>query len=148
MAFPTKEDEILLSSLRTFDLPPYGKESSCNFKNILEGYVSTKTGYRLPNIPTLHNQVHTGGAIGDVPPASNDPIFALHHSFVDRICEKWLRKFNKNASVLSTNNLPIGHNKDDVIIPLCPVYTHQQMFKKSFEFGYDYDDVDENGKYT
>ena len=68
--------------------------------------------------------------------------------YVDRIYEKWLRKFNKNASVLSTNNLPIGRNKDHVIIPLCPVYTHQQMFKKSFEFGYDHNDVDENGKYA
>ena len=62
--------------------------------------------------------------------------------------EKWLRKFNKNASVLSTYNSPIGHNKDDVIVPLYPVYAHQLMFKKSFEFGYDYDDVDENGKCT
>ena len=60
----------------------------------------------------------------------------------------WLRKFNKNASVLSTDNSPIGNNKDDVIVPLYLMYTHQQMFKKSFEFGYDYDDVDENGKYT
>ena len=123
MTFPTKEEvNFALDRFETFDLPPYGKESSCNFKNI--------------------------GAIGDVPPASNHPIFALHHSFVDRICEKWLRKFNKNASVLSTNNSPIGHNKNDVIIPLCPLYTHQQMFKKSFEFGYDHNDVDENGKYA
>ena len=48
----------------------------------------------------------------------------------------------------SPYNAPIGHNKDDVIVPLYPVYTHQQMFKKSFEFGYDYNDVNENGKYT
>ena len=47
-----------------------------------------------------------------------------------------------------TDNSPIGHNKGDVIVPLYPVYTHQQMFKKSFEFGYDYEDVDGNGKYT
>ena len=132
---------MICSPLETFDLPPYGKESSCNSKNILKGYASTKTGYRLPNVHTLHNQVHivVGGVMGDVPSASNDPIFPLHHSFVDRIYEKWLRKFN---------NAPIGHNKDDVIVPLYPVYTHQQMFKKSFEFSYDYDDVDENGKYT
>ena len=66
---------------------------------------------------------------------------------VDRIYEKWLCKFNKNASVLSTYDASIGHNKDDVIVPLYPVYTHQQVFKKSFEFGYDYEDVNENGKY-
>ena len=86
--------------------------------------------------------------MGDVSSASNDSIFPLHHFFVDRIYEKWLRKFNKSASVLSTDNSPIGLNKNDIIVPLYLVYTRQQMFKKSFELGYDYDDVDENGKYT
>ena len=149
MTFPTKNEVNFALRFATFDLPPYSKESSCNFKNILEGYASTKTGYRLPNVHTLHNQVHIaiGGDMGDVPSASNDPIFPLHHSFVDRIYEKWLRKFNKDASVLSTYDAPIGHNKEDVIVPMFPLYTHQQMFKKSFEFGYDYEDVDENGKY-
>ena len=86
--------------------------------------------------------------MGDISSVSNDSIFPLHHFSVDRIYEKWLRKFNKNASVLSTDNSPIGHNKDDVIVSIYPVYTHQRMFKKSFEFGYECDDVDENGKYT
>ena len=127
MTFPTKEEVNFALWFETFDLPNYGKESSCNFKNILEGYVSTKTGYRLPNIHTLHNQAHivVTGAMWDVPPASSDHIFPLHHSFPDRIYEKWLRKFNKNASVFSTYDAPIGHNKDDVIAPLYPVYTHQ-----------------------
>ena len=72
---------------KTFDLPPYGKESSCNFKNILEGYVSTKTGYSLPDVHTLLNQVHivVGGPMGNVSSALNEPVFPLHHSFVDRI---------------------------------------------------------------
>ena len=69
--------------------------------------------------------------MGDVSSASNDSIFPLHHSFVDRIYEKWLHKFNKKVSVPSTYNSPIGHNRDDVIVPLYPVYTHQQIFKKS-----------------
>ena len=86
--------------------------------------------------------------MGEVSSESNDLIFPLHHFFVDRIYEKWLRKFNKNAQVLSIYNSPIGHNKDDVIVPICTVYTHQQIFKKSFEFGYECDDVDENCKYT
>ncbi|PFX12202.1 tyrosinase-like [Stylophora pistillata] len=148
MTFPTKKDVNFALRFDTFDLPPYSKESSCNFKNILEGYASTETGYRFPNIHGLHNRVHivVGGEMGDVPSASNDPIFPLHHAFVDRIYEKWLRKFNEDASVLSTYDAPLGHNKDDVIVPLFPVYSHRQMFKKSFEFGYDYEDVDENGK--
>ena len=141
MTFPTKEEVNFALRFETFDLPPYGKESSCNLQNILKGYASTKTGYHLPNVRTLYNQVHivVGGAMGDVSFASNDSICPLHRSFVNRIFEKWLRKFN---------SAPIGHNKDDVIVPIYPVYTHQQILKKSFEFGYDHDDVDENGKYT
>ena len=148
MTFPTKEEVISALRFETFDLPPHRKESSCNFKNILEGYVSTKTGYLFPNVHTLHNQAHTvvGGATGDVPSGSNDPIFPLYHSFVDRVYEAWLRKFTKNALVLSTYDTPIRHNKHGVIVPLHLVYTRQQMFKKSFQFGYDYGD--ENGKCT
>ena len=48
MTFPTTEEVNFALRFETFDLQPYGKESSCSFKNILEGYVSTKTGYRLP----------------------------------------------------------------------------------------------------
>ena len=149
MTFPSKEEVSFALRFGSYDVPPYSKESSCNFRNILEGYSSTKTGYRLPNVHTLHNQMHIaiGGAMEDVPSASNDPIFPLHHSFVDRIYEKWLRKFKKDASVLSEYDAPIGHNKNDVIVPMFPVYTHQEMFRKSLEFGYDYEDVDEKGKY-
>ena len=84
--------------------------------------------------------------MGTTPSASNDPIFLLHHSFTDRIYEKWLRDYNKDASTLSTHDAPIGHNRGDVIVPLFPVYTHEQIFQKSFELGYDYEDVDEEGR--
>ena len=86
-----------------------------------------------------------GGAMTSSLSVPNDPIFFLHHSSVNQILEKWLRKFNKNASVLSSYDAPIGHNRDDVIMPLFPVYTHRNIFKKSLEFGYEYEDVDEEG---
>ena len=148
MTFPTADEVSFALRFGSYDAPPYSKESSCNFRNTLEGYSSTKTGYRLPNVHTLHNKVHIviGGVMGDVPSASNDPIFPLHHSFVDHIYEKWLRKFKKDASVLSEFDAPIGHNKHDVIVPMFPLYTHQEMFQKSLDFGYEYEDVDEEGK--
>ncbi|XP_068716316.1 tyrosinase-like isoform X1 [Montipora foliosa] len=148
MTFPSKEEVNFALRFETFGLPPYSKVSSCNFVNILEGFASTKTGYSLPTRYTMHNLVHVivGGAMSEVRSASNDPIFLLHHCFVDRIFEKWLRKYNKDASVLSLLDAPIGHNRNDVIVPLFPLHTHEQMFKKSFEFGYEYEDVDENGK--
>ena len=137
---------------KTFDLPPYGKESSCNFKNILQGYVSTKTGYRLPTVHTLHNQVHivVGGAMGDVPSASNDPVFPLHHSFVDRI-----RLRNGFASSTGAPRFleHTMHSSDAAKMTslyhfiLC-ILINRFLRSLSIEYGYDYDDVDENGKYT
>ena len=96
MTFPTKEEVNFAIRFEHFYLSPYGEGSCSNYKNILEGYVSTKTGYCLPNVHTLQNQVHIlfGGAMGGVPSVSNDRIFPLRHSLVDRIYEKWLRKFN------------------------------------------------------
>ena len=82
------------------------------------------------------------------PSAANDPIFWLHHSFVDRILEKWLRKYKANATVLSKMGAPIGHNRRDPIVPLFPIRTHEQMFKKSWEFGNEYEDVGENGTFN
>ena len=77
MTFPTKEEVNFALRFENFDLPPYGKESRCNSKSILKGYASTKTGYRLPNIHTLHNQVYivVGGAMGDVSSAQTTPSF-------------------------------------------------------------------------
>ena len=149
MTFPTKEEVDFALRFETFDVPPYNQETSCNFRNILEGFTNTTIGYRMPNVHTLHNRVHNviGGSMGYVPSASNDPIFALHHSFVDRIFEKWLRRYNKSASVLSQYDAPIGHNKYGVIVPLFPVFTQDEMFKKSFEFGFEYEDVDSEGTY-
>ena len=123
MTNQSKKKSTLHSGLKLLTCHPMAKSQAANFKNILEGYASTKTGYRLPNVHTLHNQVHivVGGAMGDVSSVSNDSIFPLHHFFVDRIYEKWLRKFNKNASVLSTYYAPIGHNKDNIIVSLYPV---------------------------
>ena len=127
MSFPGKDEVQFAPHFETFDLPRFSKTLENN----------------------MHSVVHSaiGGTMAYVPSASNDPIFLLHHSFVDRIYEKWLRKYNKDASVLSVLEAPIGHNKHDVIVPLFPLYTHEQIFKKSFEFGYGYEDVDEDGKY-
>ena len=148
MAFPTKKEVEFALRFESFDLPPFSKESSCNFRNILEGNANTTSGYRLPpGFSSLHNVVHLkiGGTMGLVPTSSNDPIFPLHHCFVDQIFEKWLRRHKKNASALSATEAPIGHNRGEIIVPWFPVYTHEELFSESFSLGYDFEGVDENG---
>ncbi len=165
---PTKKEVDFALCFDTFDRDPYNKTSEENFRNTLEGYANTKTGKHSNEDHTLHNQVHIylggslpnkshevtkkpgkyykSGVMKDVPPASNDPIFWLHHSFVDRIFEKWLRRYNKTASeALSKKDAPIGHNSGSPVVPFFPYWFHEDLFKKSSEFGYDYEDVNEKG---
>ena len=146
--FPTKKEVAFALRFGTYDLPPFTKESSCSFRNILEGWANTTSGYRLAPVSfTVHNIVHIvlGGVMASVKASSNDPIFLLHHCFVDQILEKWLRKFEKDASALSATEAPIGHNRGDVIVPMFPVYTHEELFSESFSFGYDFEGVDKDG---
>ena len=148
MTLPTKKEVAFALRFETYDLPPFSEESSCSFRNLLEGYANTTSGYRVaPVYFALHNVVHLvlGGAMATVPAASNDPIFLLHHCFVDRILEKWLRKYKKDASALSATEAPIGHNRVDVMVPFFPVYTHEEFFSESFSFGYDFEEVDRDG---
>ena len=145
---PIKENVDFALQFGWYDFTPYGKQSSCSFRNLLEGYINVTTGFYGTKVHTMHNQVHifVGGAMGDVPSASHDPISLLHHAFVDRIFEKWLRKYKKSDSILTETKSPIGHNGHDPIVPLFPIKTHQEMFKESFEFGYDYEELDGNGE--
>ena len=139
----------------TFDLPPYGKESSCNFKIILEGYVSGKTGYRLPDVHTLHNQVHIVlcGPMGDVSSGSNDRVFPLHHSDPLWIVSVWEMALQVQQKRFVSWNIPCMHASDTTKMTslyhfmLC-ILINRFLRSLSIEFGYDYDDVDENGKYT
>ena len=165
---PRKKEVDFVLCFDTFDKKPFSKSSEKNFRNTLEGFTNTKTGKHSKEDHTLHNQVHIflggslppkshkvtsknntylgNGVMKDVPSASNDPIFLLHHSFVDRIFEKWLRRHNQKASkALSASGAPLGHNSQSPLVPFFPYWIHEDLFKKSSEFGYDYEDVDEKG---
>ena len=96
----------------------------------------------------LHNAVHIyiGGHMRDVPTASNDPIFFLHHANIDRIFEAWLRKFN---TINRPNYEPEGgaihpgHGPDDYLVPFFPLRTNKDMYNLSSHLGFKYDTLPE-----
>ena len=133
MTFPTKEDEILLSGLTLLTCHPMAKSQAAILKSSWKA-----TSVQRPAIvcgcphltqPCSHSR---GGSHGRCIFWVKRPVFPLHHSFVDRI-----RLRNDSTKALRflehTMHACIGHNKDDVIVPLYAVYTHQQIFKKSFD---------------
>ena len=53
MTNQSKKKSTLHSGLKLLTCHPMAKSQAANFKKILEGYVSAKTGYPLPNVHTF-----------------------------------------------------------------------------------------------
>ncbi|KAI3650249.1 hypothetical protein MP228_004836 [Amoeboaphelidium protococcarum] len=86
--FQTQQEFDRLMSVPVYDAAPFdnsGIEGS--FRNVLEGWVSSVTGYYGQN----HNGIHRflGGTMRQVEVSFNDPIFLIHHSQVDRLLTFW-----------------------------------------------------------
>ena len=118
---PSADDISWANSFADYDSFPWSEASglldadSTSFRNALEGYiVNTQDGLRLGN--GLHNRVHNWmqGSMG--PGTSpNDPIFFLHHAYVDKLWADW-EIIHPNA-YLPNSDGPLGHNWSDALYP-------------------------------
>lgn len=82
-------------ALPTYDVAPCDdfSDPTLSFRNNLEGFRKGADGSRLPS--ENHNRVHNwvGGAMSEGA-SPNDPVFWLHHSFVDLIYVEWQRRWS------------------------------------------------------
>ena len=142
-----------------YDVCNYDKGSNTNgFRNAIEGFydfnnVNSITTYgsnaSCCGFAEMHNKVHLyiGGLMMQVLTSSNDPIFWLHHSNIDRLYDKWLE--DSEADILykpvPTDNsveyrVGVGHNGNDNAGLLFPPITIAEAHKHGSEFGYSYQD--------
>ncbi|MEE8585452.1 MAG: tyrosinase family protein [Acidobacteriota bacterium] len=92
----------------TYDVSPWDVSSSSGFRNTLEGWIGSGR---------LHNAVHAwvGGSM--LPGTSpNDPVFFLHHCFVDLIWFLWQQQHGVN-NYLPTSPPPTGHALNTPMFP-------------------------------
>ena len=122
------------------------------FNQRAEGFVELCAGETMPCMyrdeknthNNLHNAVHLyiGGHMSDVPTASNDPVFFLHHANVDRMFEAWLQMRNVDGTSstygLNDGGHP-GHNFRDYLVPFFPLKTNEDMYKRASDLGFRYD---------
>jgi tyrosinase len=83
---PTRSDVEWALKDPVYDVSPWNSTTTRGFRNRLEGWGSGRGGVAWRN----HNRVHrwVGGAM--VGGASvNDPVFWLHHAFVDLLWTRW-----------------------------------------------------------
>jgi len=92
----------------------------------------------------LHGTVHdwVGGSMEMLEWSASDPIFFMHHCFVDLIFETWLRNNNPavpGPNTAPTSGAPYGHNLYDCLGPFFPLMNNAYYFHQSTNFAYTYD---------
>ncbi|MFJ2113713.1 MULTISPECIES: tyrosinase family protein [unclassified Streptomyces] len=113
IALPGKDELALAMNDPVYDAEPWDSTVTTGFRNRLEGWTAGGRD-RWRN----HNRVHrwVGGAmLGASSP--NDPVFWLHHSFVDLLWDRWQRQHPK-AGYLPRTKLGPGDPQRGRVISL------------------------------
>jgi tyrosinase len=100
---------------REGDPRQWNASSYPSFRNVLEGFVDV---YGDP-VPSFHNFVHVwvGGSMA-AHTSPNDPVFFLHHCFVDKLWAEWQRKHPRKGYLpASGEDVPPGHGLNDPMRP-------------------------------
>ena len=149
---PTEEDveSALLEAF--YDTPNYDRSPfTVGFRNRLEGWVTQRGDSRVKTPGSqLHNRVHLwiGGNMAPMT-SPNDPVFFLHHCFVDKLWADWQAvQLERNPEAAPhyapERDGPPGHNLEDRLAP----WTRKIKDVLSIaELGYTYEQTDDNMKF-
>ena len=124
-SLPTPKDLQMAMRESLYDTPPYDS-SHCvrGFRNRLEGWITQRGD---PQVETsgsqLHNRVHLwmGGNML-LMTSPDDPVFFLHHCFVDKVWADWQALMARVNNQWSPHYAPLlngpeGHSYHDVLKP-------------------------------
>ncbi|WP_338698131.1 tyrosinase family protein [Streptomyces sp. Q6] len=103
---PSKEELDRAMGESTYDVEPWNSLSPKGFRNRLEGWPTRRGDRTWFN----HNRVHrwvSGHMLGAG--SVNDPIFWLHHAFVDLCWSRWRQRHQGAAPYLPVEAPPLGH---------------------------------------
>ena len=128
-SLPTKGDLELTMNEYLYDTPNYNSSPfTIGFRNRLEGWITKRGDYRVATTSSqMHNRVHlwVGGSMEPMT-SPNDPVFFLHHCFVDKIWADWqeqkMKDFNNGDAPPPPHYAPLidgppGHNLKDIMKP-------------------------------
>jgi tyrosinase len=133
---PDAADVAAALAIPIYDVEPWDADSDFNlsFRNNLEGFRRTADGGKFP--AETHNRVHNyiGGPMSEGA-SPNDPLFWLHHSFVDMIWAAWQERWH--AAYLPLSGARESQNLHDPLWHL-PDMTPEGMLDHH-SLGYVYD---------
>uniref|UniRef100_A0A4W5QVZ3 Tyrosinase n=1 Tax=Hucho hucho TaxID=62062 RepID=A0A4W5QVZ3_9TELE len=130
---PTAAEVEFTVSLRDYDTGSMDRSANFSFRNTLEGLGNSR---EMGMHASLH--IFMNGSMSSVQGSANDPIFLLHHAYVDSIYEQWLRRHAPEQTHYPEFNAPIGHNRQYHMVPFIPLHRNIEYFTSSKELGYQY----------
>ncbi|KAM4546400.1 tyrosinase-like [Fundulus diaphanus] len=137
---PTSAEVEFTLSLPNYDTGAMDRTANMSFRNTLEGFGDPQTGLGSSSRLGMHAALHVfmNGSMSSVQGSANDPIFLLHHAFVDSLYEQWLRRHRPSPSQYPESDAPIGHNGDYHMAPFIPLHRNKEYFISSKDLGYEY----------
>ncbi|XP_038564302.1 tyrosinase-like [Micropterus salmoides] len=137
---PTSAEVEFTVSLTSYDTGAMDRSANMSFRNTLEGFGDPQSGLGNFSRRGMHAALHAymNGSMSSVQGSANDPIFLLHHAFVDSIYEQWLRRHRPSPSEYPESNAPIGHNGEYHMVPFLPLHRNREYFISSKVLGYEY----------
>ncbi|KAM7374401.1 hypothetical protein PAMP_007058 [Pampus punctatissimus] len=83
---PTSAEVEFTLSLTNYDTGAMDRGANMSFRNTLEGFGDAQTGLGNSSRMGMHAAIHVfmNGSMSSVQGSANDPIFLLHHAYVDR----------------------------------------------------------------
>lgn len=109
-SLPTPADVAAALAEPVYDVSPWNLSSASGLRNKLEGWISSPP-------PQLHNRVHVwvGGSM--LPMESpNDPVFFMHHCFIDKLWADW-QAAHPGQGYVPVSGAAAGHNLNDAMEP-------------------------------
>ncbi|WP_053728212.1 tyrosinase family protein [Streptomyces sp. WM6378] len=102
---PTPDDVARALADPVYDVAPWNSTSRTGFRNKIEGWTTGSGEARFRN----HNQVHrwvSGIMVGAA--AVNDPVFWLHHAYIDSLWSRWQAAHPRSKRYLPEEPPPEG----------------------------------------
>ncbi|KAF6780176.1 hypothetical protein AHF37_00408 [Paragonimus kellicotti] len=147
--FPNQADIEFVLGLKNYFTDGERDNPDCvSFHMALEGFCG-RPGSNSTGLWT-HNKVHNmiEGSMATTITATNDPIFILHHSLIDKIFSMWYRLNKPRFTDYPNENVRPGHKRDAFMISIFPLARNGDMFTDVTALGYDYDDPKSVGDFA
>lgn len=140
-SLPNEFDLALALSERYYDTPLWNSSPfTIGFRNRIEGWITKRGDHRVQTEGSqLHNRVHlwVGGSMTPMT-SPNDPVFFLHHCFIDKIWADWQAKWKnvvKQPHYVPISGGPEGHNLNDVMHPFMkPIFDMMDIIKLGYQY--------------